>query len=104
MVNVNKKRVGGEFESTCKDELGQIGHFFEREGVQQFLNDFVRWSAGVETINPKSFGALPKKQIDFHQDWEVFTTSCLWNAHIVPNGIVLQSQPSTRMSPRMFCL
>ena len=28
MVNVNKKRVGGEFESTCKDELGQIGHFF----------------------------------------------------------------------------
>ena len=40
-VNLNKKRVGGEFESTCKDELGQIGHFFEREGVQQYLNDFV---------------------------------------------------------------
>lgn len=104
MVNVNKKRVGGEFESTCKDELGQILHIFEREGVQQSWNDFIRWSAGVETINPKSFGALPKKQIDCRQDWEVFTTTCLWNAHIVPNGIVLQSQPSTRMSPRMFCL
>ena len=64
MVNVNKKRVGGEFESTCKDELGQILHIYEREGVQQSWNDFIRWSAGVETINPKSFGALPKKQID----------------------------------------
>ena len=39
MVNVNKKRVGGEFESTCKDELGQILHIFEREGVQQSWND-----------------------------------------------------------------
>ena len=37
MVNVNKKRVGGEFESTCKDELSQIIHFFFNEQVSSNL-------------------------------------------------------------------